>query len=518
MTWRWHMAAASAAVVVLVLLIGPLYLSVAGELPFGPHEWKQSDCLAVAERFFEDESWNILDPRVLSRFPVDGRINFELPLAPWLASVAARLGGEGDVAADLRMITLLLSLLGPLALFVLVWSRTRSFLASFAPLMFLAGSPVITYYATSSLPDAAALGLCLTGLTVLLAGASPPSPRRQVFAVALMTLAGLVKMSFAPYLVVPAVLLWRRRKRTPGVPRSGLPLAPVLALASSAMVMVVQVILLKVREAAFAPTFCVAGPVPITSLDELAKVIHVMRREWLGDLFSVPQLVILAAALAVVVARRFARRRADDLTISSALAATVMVALFLLFGQQLAYHDYYAIAIVGPLAGLLVVRLALTLWQWREWTGALLGQVGLDLTLIAISLASALPLEPAFQRRTDGWWRSQNEWLRDARRDLDSCGERCAGPVGVLGSEPPNLALVYLDRRGYVLGTDLTSGHGATRLRTVDRTALFLDKRGVRVLVVNRELMKKLPLDQLRRDFVAVNEEGEGYVYVRSPS
>ncbi len=515
MSWRWHVGAVSAAAAVLALLIWPSFMTVARELPFGPHEWKQSDCLAVAERFFEDESWNILDPRVLSDFPVDGRVNFELPLAPWLASIAARLAGEGDVAADLRMITLLLSLLGPLALFVLVWSRTRSFFASFAPLVFLAGSPVMTYYATSSLPDPAALGLSLTGFTLLLAGASAPSPRRQVLAIAVMTLAGLVKMSFAPYLVVPAVLIWRRRERSPGVRWFGLALSQVIALGCSAALLVAQVIALRVREVAFAPTFCVAGPVPISSLHQLAGVVRVMRGRWLGDLFSVPQLVILVAAIAVVIARRVAGRPADDLSVASSLAAAVLVALLALFGRQLAFHDYYAIAMVGPLTGLLVVRLALTLWEWRERVAGLLGQIGLDLVLIAVSLGSALPLEAALHRRTDAWWRSQNQWLREARRDLDACGRECAGPVAVMGSIPPNLALVYLERRGYVLGPDLTSPLGATQFESFDEAVRFLDSHRVRVLVLRSRVMEKLPQKDLHRDFVAVDEAGEGYVYVR---
>ncbi len=515
MTWRSHVGAVSAAAAVLALLIWPSFIVVARELPFGPHDWKQSDCLAVAERFFQDNSWDILDPRVLSCFPVDGRVNFELPLAPWLAAVTARFSGDDQLPATLRLITLLLSLLGPLALFVLVWTRSRSFLASVVPMLFLVGSPVITYYATSSLPDAAALGLFLAGLTMQLAGSQGPTPRRQVLAIAVMTLAGLVKMSFAPYLVVPAVLIWRRRERSPGVGRFGLPFAPVIALAGSAVLLVGQVILLKVREVAFAPTFCVAGPVPISSLHQLVGVIRVMRGRWLGELFSVPQLVILAAAIAVVIARRVARRPPDDLSVASTLAAAVMVALVALFGRQLAFHDYYAIAMVGPLTGLLVVRLALTLWEWRERLATLLGQIGLDLVLIALSVGSVVPLEGALHRRTNAWWWSQNQWLREARHDLDACGQQCAGSVAVMGSIPPNLALVYLDRRGFVLGLDLTSALGATQFESFDDAVRFLDSHRVRVLVLRSQVMKKLPRDELHRDFVVVDEAGEGYVYVR---
>jgi len=145
----------------------------------------------------------------------------------------------------------------------------------------------------------------------------------------------------------------------------------------------------------------------------------------------------------------------------------------------------------------------------------LLGQIGLDLVLIAVSLGSALPLEAALHRRTDAWWRSQNQWLREARRDLDACGRECAGPVAVMGSIPPNLALVYLERRGYVLGPDLTSPLGATQFESFDEAVRFLDSHRVRVLVLRSRVMEKLPQKDLHRDFVAVDEAGEGYVYVR---
>jgi len=516
MTWRWHAGALAAAAVALALLIGPLYLTVAGELPFGPHDWKQADCLAVGERFYQDHSWNILDPRVLSRFPVDGRVNFELPLAPWLAAAAARLSGGDRVAANLRLITLLMSLLGPLALYAVVWTRTRSFLASFTPLLFLVGSPVFAYYATGSLPDAPGLGLFLVGLAFLLGDGTAPSGRRQVFAIAAMTLAGLVKMSYAPYLLIPAVLLlWRRREPLAGARLLGLPAVPVVALAVSGVLLAAQVVMLRLREAAFAPTFCTAEPVPITSLAQLVGVVRVMRREWLADLFSPPQLLVLAAAVAVVLVRRIMRRPADDITVATAVSAMVAGTLFIVFGRQLAFHDYYAIALAGPLTGLLMVRFALVVWARRERTVSLARQIGLDLVLVAAGLASVVPLQSAFESRTTPWWRSQNEWLRDARRDLDACGERCEGPVAVLGSMPPNLALVYLDRRGYVLGLDLTSGRGAVKFDSFEEGVRFLDTHGVRVLVMRWQELRVLPLDGLRRDFVAVDQEGEGYVFLR---
>lgn len=519
MSWRWDALGLAGAVAVLAALLGPYFLTVAGELPMGPHDWKQADCLAVAQRFLEDGGWNPLDPRILSMFPPGGRVNFELPLIPFLAAALARLVGEQHLVVLTRSLTLMVSLLGPLALFLLVWRRTASFVASLLPLVFLAASPVWAYYATTFLPDAPALGVALYGLALVVEDGRERAAR-PLWGIALLALAGLLKMSFAFYLLVPAALAARRAWQVPGpsgilAPLRRLPPAPVAALSASFLLLAAQVAWLQYRAAVFQPTFATAAPHPVTSLSHLAAAVRVMHREWLGDLFTAPQLAVLAVALAVPLSRGLSRRRPDDLAVASAVAAAVTVVLFVLFGHQLAYHDYYAIAVFCPLAGLLVVRLSLALRETRSRITNVLGRAAADAVVLATVLAVATPLVDAVSARTGPWWRLEQEWMRDARGDLEACGERCAGPVAVLGTRAPNLALVYLGRRGYVLGLDMTSGRGATRFASFEHGVDFLDRRGVRVLVMRWQLLGVLPEASLRRSFEAVDEHGGALVFVR---
>ena len=509
----------SAAAVILALLIGPSFLSVARDLPFGPHDWKQSDCLSVAQRFLDDGSWNIFDPRMLTLFPVDSRVNLEFPLAPYLAAISARALGPDELPEMLRLITLVLSMLGPLALFALVWTQTRSFIAGLLPMVFVAASPVLMYYATNSLADGPGLGLALAGVALVLAGATGSSPRRIVLGIAVMTLAGLVKMSFAPYLLIPAVLVVKRRRKGPVVSTLfELPRGPVIALAVSAAILLAEVVELKHRAAVFAPTFCAADTHPFASIGQMADVVCSMSRNWLGDLFSVPQLVVLAAALALVVVSMFTDRPPDDFATATAVAAGVMVALFVLFGNVLAFHDYYGIAMFYPLAGLLVVRLTLSLWAWSTRADGVLRRSGVKLVLLAAAIAVALPVNAAFRQRTSPWWRAQNEWLREARRDLDACGERCAGPVAVIGSMPPNLALVYLGRQGYSIGFTVETALTPARFASFEDGVRFLDAHGVRVLVLHRQDKGLVPENLLDRYFTMVDATGESDVFVRRTS
>jgi len=109
------------AVLVMAALWGPIFVPMAHDMPFGFHSWKQGDCLAIAQQYLEDDSWNILDPRVPSLLPVERRVNAELPLTPYLAAVGARMFGRSHLVDIYRILTLLLSALGPLALFGFVW-------------------------------------------------------------------------------------------------------------------------------------------------------------------------------------------------------------------------------------------------------------------------------------------------------------------------------------------------------------------------------------------------------------
>ncbi len=75
--------------------------------------------------------------------------------------------------------------------------------------------------------------------------------------------------------------------------------------------------------------------------------------------------------------------------------------------------------------------------------------------IVAVGAVEGGPARDWVQERITPWWRGQVVWLEEAATSLDRCGTECDGPVAVLGSGAPNLALTYLDRRGIVVGLDL---------------------------------------------------------------
>jgi hypothetical protein len=504
----------AAAVLALAVLWGPVFISVVHDLPFGYHSWKEGDCLALAQRYVEDGNWNILNPRAQSLVPVEGRVSAELPLVPYLAAVGARLLGKGRLVELFRTLAVLFTALGPLALFWFVWSRTSSVVLALIPLVFLASCPVLFYYATGFVPDAPAFGIFCVGLVLVLGAASDDGLRGVVPGIALMAVASLLKMTFAPYLAIPALVLLRRRGLVPGRVESSserprLRAAPVIVLGAAGAAVVAQFLYLKFRFWLYAPTYFNAATVPFRSVAHLQQVAVAMAHAWLSYLLTPIQVALVAGALIVAGIRVVRRAPADELTEAMMVAVPIMMALTFLFGGQLAWHDYYAIAIVYPLVTLLILRLATSLNELRM---SLRGPLPVGLLMVGIAaVATAVGVQgnSLVRKRESPWWRGQLSWLKEAARSLDRCGEMCRGPVAVLGSEPPNLALTYLDRPGIVIGLDLNGGLHVPSLSRVRTLAMYMSQRGLRVLVVSRAVGSRLPQEALHRWFRPVAEASE---------
>ncbi len=507
-----NVAALLGAGLILACVWLPFFLGVVHDLPIGSHSWKQGDCYAVAQRFLEDDNWDILDPRGQNLTPIDGKVNAELPLTAYLAAAGARIAGKQHLAEIYRALTLVLSSLAPLALFAYVRSRTGSFVAGLLPMLFLGTCPIFVYYASGFHPDSAALGLLLMGLVlVLLSGRGSRLQPRFSLGVAAMTVGGLMKMSMAPYLAVPAaVVYFRAREARPGVKTTTLlkliPSDVYTSLGLSAALLFGQVFYLRIRAMVYGPTFFTAAPHPFKSFEHLGLVVRQMWGVWLGDLFTVPQLVLLGLSAMMLVVWGFLGRRVDDLTVSSGVVALVMASLFVLFGQQFAWHDYYAIAAFYPIASLLVIRLTLEMWNLGSSSELKTARPLMVLVLAGLALPMIVPLNGRLEQRVTPWWRRQTEWLRSARAALDACGARCAGPVVVLGAKSPNLPLAYLDRRGYVPDPDvILSGDLAS----------YLGQRGVRTVVAKEDAFGEMEGAGCYQEFRVVSKTSEFAVIVR---
>ncbi len=170
--------------------------------PAGFHLWRQTMTLSVARNFHE-EGFDLLRPRVDSRGATPGITGMEFPLVNAAIGAAYRVVGFGDGLH--RVVMLLLSLpalLGMMRLArALLGTQTAGFLAG----ALLVTNPLFTYYAVSALPEVPMLGALLLGLADLVLWSRSLRTSCGVRGLALLTLAGLVKLSSAA--AWPAVLL-----------------------------------------------------------------------------------------------------------------------------------------------------------------------------------------------------------------------------------------------------------------------------------------------------------------------
>ncbi|MCG6963741.1 MAG: hypothetical protein LJE95_10780, partial [Acidobacteria bacterium] len=471
----------------------------------------------LAQRYLEDDNWNILTPRAQSLVPVEGEVSAELPLVPYLAAVGARLVGKERLVELFRTLTVLLTALGPLALFWFVWSRTGSLVLALFPLIFLASCPVLFYYASGFVPDAPAFGFFCVGLVLVLRAASRSGSRGIVTGTVLITLAGVLKMTFAPYLAIPALVVLRRR--IPLMKRGGHPSSqvrhatvPVIVLGAGGMAVITEFLYLKFRYWLYAPTYFNAAVVPFKSFTHLRRVAVAMAHNWLSYLLTPVQIAVVAAALVVVAVRVVRRAPTDELTDAMTAAVPIMLGLTFLFGGQLVWHDYYAIAIVYPLVTLLVLRLTSFLNELRMARWPQVSATFLMVGILAVAVAMAAQGSSLVRKRESPWWRSQVMWLKEAAGALDRCGAVCRGSVAVVGSEPPNLALTYLDRTGIVIGRDLQGGLHVPSVGRVRTLAAYMVQHDLRVLVVSRAVGSRLPQGALQSWFRPVAEGPEAMV------
>jgi len=506
-TRRGSTAAVAAVIAILAGLAAIFQHPVIDDLPFGVHAWAQGDSLAIAQRYYEDESWNIFDPHARSLFAVDGRVNRELPLVPWLAAVAARLGGPGVLVPAFRGVTLILSLLGPLALFLITFGRSRSLSAPLLPMVFLATAPVFVWYSGNFLPDAPALGLFLVGVWILLRSPEGTTERDLVLAMVPLAMAAMMKISFSVQVAFLAGTFFLG-KASGGDGRSWPQrLSDAIkdnrwaaaAAVTSGLVLVAQFLFLRFREWVYSPTYFTASPHPFRSLALLKTTVGRIEDRWLAELLPWPHVIVLVLAVVWIVVRR----RQIDRGLLRALGATCAagLVLFFLFGGQYEDHDYYFIAAFYPWASLAAAAFAADAASVLRARSTATRTAAVTLLLIGAGLMTWRG-EVAQMRRSSQWFHDQELWLSDAREILDYSGVAGGEAVAVLGSLRPNQPLTILGRNGYVLGTQPGLGlPPADKISSIRRVLWFMRRQGVRALVIRRDGFSELPQAQLEAGF-----------------
>lgn len=451
---RQYRRLAGAFFLVVVLVY---YLPSLGWLPRGIHEWAQADRLALALRYY-DNGLHFFHPQTLHLGSVRGIVGVEFPLLPYLAALGAKVAGRAALVPLYRSLTIATAWLACYYLFRLVFDRTRQVVAALVPGIFLLASPAFAYYAGNFLPDPASLSLVLVAAYYLLAYPAGGRFGHLAGALALLTLATLLKLTSGIYLLAAlgTVLLWGYLQPAAfSLRQRGLLL---LLTALSLGTVLTYTLYNQYLNETYHSFIFLASPKPLTSWAALDAVYWRIHDDWAREYFTPWQYGVLIAS-ALVVALSLPRiLRTDWLWAAQLGVALLGAAVFLrLMGAQFADHDYYVLASFGPLL-VLLVALAITQVAQRLAGAPRWLAPGLFAALGLVLLATGLQ---HFRARMSDPYRTFSKyysyrWMQGGAASLAAAHVPAGATLLVLGEDAPNLSLVYFDRCGLTWNPDST--------------------------------------------------------------
>ncbi|GAB3239436.1 hypothetical protein GCM10027346_32720 [Hymenobacter seoulensis] len=424
-------------------------------MPRGIHEWAQADRLALAISYY-DRGLHFFRPQTLSFASIDGVGGVEFPITPFLAALGAKLTGRGSLVIWYRGLNIGVAVVGCYYLFRLVFERTRHVVAALLPGVFLATSPVFAYYAGSFLPDPMATSLTLVASYYLLRYDHQSSFCDLLLAIAVFTLATLIKTSAATYLLAAlgTVVLWSYLRADLFSLRQKL-IFLATAVASVGAVVGYALFNRHLNEQ-YQSTQFIAVAVPIENDQQYEAVVTRIKLLWQFEYFTPVQYYLLAASIVIILISLPRLIRTEWLWLSQiALAAMGGWMFFWLMGRQFLDHDYYVLAPFWPglvlLFSMAIVRVAT--WNWLP----VLARESIFAVGIIVLLAAGLPHHRA---RTGDPYKQFSDyytyrWMEGGAQKLAEAQVPAHNTLLVLGEEAPNLALVYFDRRGLVWKPDL---------------------------------------------------------------
>ena len=182
--WFWAM------LVGLNFLLHAPYFSLP---PASVHVWRQSDTMAVARNFYE-EDMNILRPRVNRRGATDGVTGMQFPAYEWLVAGAYSIFGFHEALP--RLLNWLIYMAGVVAFYHLARQVSGAKHLGFVGAWCLAWSPEMYYHGINALPDILALTCSVAGLLWFVRWRETPRPSLLLLSLLAVTLGGLTKLQY----------------------------------------------------------------------------------------------------------------------------------------------------------------------------------------------------------------------------------------------------------------------------------------------------------------------------------
>lgn len=335
----------SLPVLLLILLSFWFYNGKMGLFPYHFHAWTQSDRLALAHGYLEN-NFSLLLPSTANLLPayppekpleqLNGITKADLPLTEFFVAAVMRLF-QTQSPAVFRFTTLLLGLMG-LFFFekLLRKSGCHPLLSSFAMLVLML-SPVLSFYLIGVIPAIPALALSFGALFSYVLFLQSEKQKYYFWALALFTLAVLIRPPFLmPMLAMIAVQIWHDLKRPSAL------FVRLLPVTSVFIVIFAFYLYNNWLQQTFGSLF-ISSLMPADNVQNFTELIKTSWQNWKFDYLSPAHYLLLAVAMVALI---FQRRKKLETPVKALLQIallTLIAAAAYLFAmaKQFPDHDYY---------------------------------------------------------------------------------------------------------------------------------------------------------------------------------
>lgn len=426
------------------------------EMPQGIHFIRQTDSLSFLSNYYHFDV-GFFEPQVFNLSSTDGKAANEFPIIYYVISLMYSIFGEHEFL--LRTVNFLISFVGFIALFKLIYLIIKDSFYTYFFTFLLLSSTVILYYANNFLPDPASLSFSILGWYLfLLVVFKKKSSHWILFSFLFFTLASLLKITYFihPISALFALLISRFiHKNMAGEAR----LLKVTGIAFGFSLLLVLswwfIFVLNYNQI-YNDTYFLTTIRPFWSLpkDQISEVWHAVSSVWYGNYLYRNSYYVIAVLL--LFGLPFALNKKSFLNNIVLLLLAGSVVLFVAFYAQYKDHDYYFLNYFIPLVFLLLNAFIGVKSRFPRFVNAVYLKIFLVLFCVVALFDTSVMVKKRYEESRDNF--SEIGFaLQGFDEKLDSLNISKDAKFIIYPDYTPNGGLYAIKRKGWSISQTDTS-------------------------------------------------------------
>lgn len=437
-------------VIFLIVFWILLYNELLFRMPTGIHEWGQGERLALAYGFYEN-GMNFFKPSTLSQFSIDGITGVEFPIQSYIAAIGGKLLGKQYLSIVFRLLNTIVIGICLFTLYKIAYSFSKNFFISILPPFILLLSPCFLDYTCNYIPDAFATSILLVGMGFYLQTWILYVKNRHFWALFLCAFATLIKTSCGIYLIgfvlYDLYLLFKSNEIKKHI-------TYFVYIFMCFAILIGYFIYNRHLNAIYNSTLFLLDIRPISKKDALYFLFSRLPKTWAREYFILPAYILLLILSLPLYFRKINRHLSMMLPFHLLLFVGILVVSYLMGGQFID-HDYYIIPILFPFLVLQAFWLNIVIKDKPFFTSLKFKTLSTATFVVLILFSFVKTKERLGPKYRDFSNYYNTDWMKDGAKEIKKYSIPSDEYICVLNENPPNLSLVYFDRKGYALNRDL---------------------------------------------------------------